>query len=180
MKMKINGPTSISDLSIRPLVASDARDVLDLLGEVFSRCRTTLTSAEEFAFSEEQERDYLLKFSKAPNLALGAFRASSLLGTIFLEQLPHLRTRHRGSIGLSVHPDCWSQGIGSRLLQALISQAQGSAELRSIEASVLANNPYSERLFRSAGFRLDAVHREAAFIDGVYLDEKFFVLRLRK
>ena len=149
--MNINGPASISDLSIRSLVPGDARDVLDLLGEVFSRCRTTLTSAEEFAFSEEQERDYLLKFSKAPNIALGAFRASSLLGTIFLEQLPHLRTRHRAS-----------------------------AELRSLEASVLANNPYSERLFRSAGFRLDAVHHEAVLIDGNYIDEKFFVLRLQK
>jgi RimJ/RimL family protein N-acetyltransferase len=178
--MNINGPASISDLSIRSLVPGDARDVLDLLGEVFSRCRTTLTSAEEFAFSEEQERDYLLKFSKAPNIALGAFRASSLLGTIFLEQLPHLRTRHRGSIGLSIHPDFWSRGIGSHLLQALIAQAQASAELRSLEASVLANNPYSERLFRSAGFRLEAVHHEAVLIDGNYIDEKFFVLPLRK
>jgi len=176
--MNINSSALISDLSIRSLVAGDARDVLDLLGEVFSRCRTTLTSAEEFAFSEEQERNYLLKFSKTPNIALGAFRASSLLGTIFLEQLPQLRTRHRGNIGLSVHPDYWSLGIGSRLLQALIQQARTDAELRSLEASALANNPYSERLFHSAGFRLDAVHHEAAFIDGVCIDEKFFILHL--
>jgi hypothetical protein len=40
----------------------------------------------------------------------------------------------------------------------------------------------AERLLQPATVRhrLQAAHHEAAFIDGIYLDEKFFVLRLQK
>lgn len=172
-------PSSIPDTEIRPLSEGDAKHVLALIREVLHRCNTTLTCAEEFSLTEEQEREHLLKFSNLPNRALGAFRSSSLIGVVFLTQLPNARIQHRGSIGISVHPDHWSCGIGTQLLKTVLTEARQKTTLRRIEASVLANNPASERLFLSAGFSLEYVRSEAAFIDGTYIDEKFFVSRLK-
>jgi len=166
---------SISGLSIRALTPEDAQPVLILLENVFRRSQTTLTSHEDFSFTEEQERAYLQRFSFPPNLALGAFKNKHLLGIIFLEQFPLLRTQHRGTISISIHPDHWSRGVGTQLLAALLAQANPT--LRNLEASVLSNNPFSEKLFRAAGFQLDAVHQEAAWINGLFYDEKFFILR---
>jgi GNAT superfamily N-acetyltransferase len=42
--------------------------------------------------------------------------------------LPHLRTQHRGGIGLCVHPDFWSRGVGTRLLETLIKACQQPCE----------------------------------------------------
>ena len=78
-----------------------------------------------------------------------------------------------------MHPDHWSCGIGTQLLKTVLTEARQKTTLRRIEASVLANNPASERLFLSAGFSLEYVRSEAAFIDGTYIDEKFFVSRLK-
>ena len=176
--LKNHIPSSIPGIEIRPLSEGDARHVRDLIRDVLQRCNTTLTSAEEFSLTEEQEREHLLKFSNSPNRALGAFRSSSLIGVVFLTQLPNVRIQHRGSIGISVHPDSWSCGIGTQLLRAVLTEAKQRTALRRIEASILANNPASERLFRSAGFSLEGVRHEAAFIDGTYIDEKLFVSRL--
>lgn len=171
----MNSRSSISEPSIRALIPENARSVLLLLENVFRLSQTTFTSHEDFSFTEEQERAYLQRFSPPPNLALGAFEDEHLLGIICLEQFPLLRMRHRGTISISVHPDHQSRGIGTQLLATLLAQANPA--LRNLEASILSNNPASEKLFRAAGFQLEAVHHEAACINGIFYDEKFFILR---
>jgi len=44
--------------SFRTLSGNDARQVLELVRQVFRRSNTTLTSPDEFIFTEEHEREY--------------------------------------------------------------------------------------------------------------------------
>lgn len=165
-------------LQIRPLTEADAAAVLELVGEVLEHCQTTLSSAGEFNCTVAQEQAYLRRFAAPPRLALGAFDGEALLGVIFLNQMEQRRTCHRGEVGLSVRPAEWGRGIATALLGALLGRTRAMGALRRIEASVLSNNPASERLFLRAGFQIEGVRREAARVGEEFVDEKLLGLLL--
>ncbi|WP_213807738.1 GNAT family N-acetyltransferase, partial [Granulicella sp. dw_53] len=167
-------------LTFRDLIEDDAAAVLDLVRSVLEVAKRTVTSREEFTISEVEERTYLRTFrTSGCNLALGAFHDERLLGVLFMEQLPKLRNRHRATLGMSVHPTMWSRKIGSRLLQNLLGRSEVLDCFHQLEASVLSNNVASQRIFRSAGFQQIGTVPEAVLLDGAYLDEILFVLKLR-
>ena len=165
-------------LTVRDLVEDDANSVLTLVGQVLAQAKTTVTAPEEFSFTEEQEREYLRKFqNNHDELALGCLGDGYLLGVLFLEQISKLRTRHRASVGFSVLPSHWGQGIGTALMRALLERLPSLKVVQQVEASVLSNNPASERLLRSAGFHPIGVVPNAVQLGGAFLNETLFVLR---
>lgn len=171
---------SALDLSFRELTEDDAAAVLSLVRSVLEVAVTTITSREEFVIEEEQERALLRSFQQSEcNLALGAFQHDRLVGVLFMEQLPRRRNRHRASLGMSVDPLMWSRGIGSRLLQTLLGMPDALNCFEQLEASVLSNNPVSQRILRAAGFQHIGTIPNAIQLDGISVDESFFVLNLR-
>jgi len=181
-RLRINGmkATSALQLTFRELTEHDASAVLVLVGSVLEAAETTITSREEFVIEEEQERTLLRSFQKsACNLALGAFHDGRLVGVLFMEQLPKRRNRHRATLGMSVDPSMWGQGIGSNLLQVLLGMPEALRCFEQLEASVLSNNPASLRIMKSARFQPIGTVPNAVLLNGTSIDETFFVLKLQ-
>ena len=76
---------------------------------------------------------------------------------------------HCGSLGMGILPAYRGQGIGRRLLQACIAKAQAKGITR-IELEVRADNERAISLYKSLGFKQEAVKRNAMRFDGVYFD----------
>ncbi|MFH7041790.1 N-acetyltransferase family protein [Paucibacter sp. JuS9] len=74
---------------------------------------------------------------------------------------------HRGDLGMGVHPDWRGQGLGKRLLSACVGTA-GAKGINSIELEVRCDNRSALNLYRSLGFTMESVVRDAMFIDGVF------------
>jgi RimJ/RimL family protein N-acetyltransferase len=164
-------------LTVRDLIEDDAANVLSLVSQVISIAKTTVTAPEEFSFTEEQERGYLRKFRNSQDqLALGCFDGGNLAGVLFLEQMSKMRMRHRAVIGFSVLPARWGEGIGTALMRGLLDRLPAVKHIRQIEASVLSNNPASERLLIKAGFHRIGAVPNAILLDENCLDELLFVL----
>ena len=172
--------TSPLQLSFRELTDHDAAAVLGLVCSVLEAAETTITSREEFTVEEEQERAFLRSFQDSEcNLALGAFHNEDLVGVLFMEQLSKKRNRHRAVLGMSIDPRMWRQGIGGRLLRALLSMPDALRCFQQLEASVLSNNPASLRIMRSSGFEVVGTVPNAVLLNGTSLDETLFVLKLK-
>jgi len=71
-----------------------------------------------------------------------------------------------------------SQGVGSALLDEAISHARRLSTLRQIVLTVTASNLAACSLYKSRGFQLFGLERDALFIDGMYLDQKHLILTL--
>ncbi|MEB3216005.1 MAG: GNAT family N-acetyltransferase [Nostocales cyanobacterium 94392] len=71
-----------------------------------------------------------------------------------------------------------SRSVGSALLDEAISHAQRLSSLRQIVLTVTASNVAACSLYKSRGFELFGLERDALFIDGMYLDQKHLVLTL--
>lgn len=76
---------------------------------------------------------------------------------------------HAAQLGMSVHADWRSRGVGSLLLDALLAWAPEHG-LKRLELEVLANNPGARALFRRAGFVEEGRRRGAVLVDGHPVD----------
>lgn len=88
--------------------------------------------------------------------------------------------RHGGLLALGVHPDCQGQGLGRRLLEALLQWADAPGPdpdgvvrpLSRVELYVRADNPRAIALYESAGFVVEG--RRVGFVrldDGTLIDD---------
>jgi len=80
------------------------------------------------------------------------------------------RRAHVGSIGLFVHDDYQNQGIGSRLMAAIIDLAENWLNLKRLELQVNTDNPSAIHLYEKFGFEKEGTLRKNGFRDGAYID----------
>ncbi|MCV2349489.1 GNAT family N-acetyltransferase [Paucibacter sp. Y2R2-4] len=74
---------------------------------------------------------------------------------------------HRGDLGMGVSPAYRGRGLGKQLLLSCIGAA-GAKGIACIELEVRADNRCALNLYRSLGFNMDSIVRDAMLIDGVF------------
>ena len=80
------------------------------------------------------------------------------------------RRAHAGQIGMSVHDDYQNQGIGSRLMAAVIDLADNWLNLTRLELEVYTDNAQAIHLYEKYGFAIEGTLRCYAFREGRYVD----------
>jgi RimJ/RimL family protein N-acetyltransferase len=82
---------------------------------------------------------------------------------------------HIGNLGLSVHPNHWGKGIGTKLLQTGVEHAKKHHLLR-LEAETLATNKPMLRIAEKAGFQVKGESKTK--VKGKYRDKVFLEMML--
>ena len=85
----------------------------------------------------------------------------------------HLNDRRRihvGSIGMFVHDDYQNQGIGSRLMEAMLDLADNWLNLKRIELTVFTDNERAIHMYQKYSFVIEGTHKQYAMREGVYVD----------
>lgn len=100
------------------------------------------------------------------------------VGSTTLNQRQNPRLAHSATLGLMVHPDYWGQGIGKRLMSAILDLADNWLNLKRVELGVYTDNEAAIHLYRKFGFAEEGIKRAAAFGDGAWMDE-LMMARLR-
>lgn len=101
--------------------------------------------------------------------AIIAERGSDLLGSATLVQQAGRRA-HSASIGMGVRDDYHGQGIGSKLLEALLDAADNWLNIRRVELTVYTDNAAAIGLYRKFGFEDEGVLRDYAYRNGAFAD----------
>jgi len=104
-------------------------------------------------------------------LMLVAEADSRIVGSAGLHPAsPALRRRHVLSLGISVAKDWQRQGVGSRLMAALLDAADRWLGCLRIELTVYTDNVAAIALYHKFGFEHEGTHRAYALRDGGYVD----------
>ncbi|RDI58074.1 GNAT family N-acetyltransferase [Microvirga subterranea] len=80
------------------------------------------------------------------------------------------RRAHAASLGMGIHDDWRGRGVGSRLLNELLTIADDWLDLRRIELTVYVDNAPAIALYERNGFRVEGTHKVFAFRNGSYVD----------
>ncbi|MEW5987789.1 MAG: GNAT family N-acetyltransferase [Chloroflexota bacterium] len=166
--------TEIQNILIRPLHPRDVDDLYEMWRHPLVD-RTTL---------QMPSLEYNKAAERVNNVQPGLYRLVAVVeervvGVITLHQSQNPRLAHSAGLGMMVHPDYWGQGIGTRLMEAILDLADNWLNLKRVELDVNTDNPAGIRLYKKMGFVIEGTKRKHAYGDGRWADS-YFMARIRE
>lgn len=167
-------------MKIRILNASDA--------QVYQEVRLSALKINPEAFGSTYERE--AEFSPElvaerlepvkDRFVLGAFNENgSLVGIVTFMREHSLKTNHKGNVfGMYVVPEARGKGIGKSLLVELIKRAKNCNGVEQIHLTVVSDNISAKKLYKSLGFEVYGVEKNALKFNGQYFDEDLMALTI--
>lgn len=164
-------------INIEKASASDAAEVLKYLRQVGSETDNLTFGAEGLPFSIEAEAQYLTQIENSRDEVMFLAKADSqIVGIASLSRLPR-RMNHRGELAISVMRSHWNRGIGSRLMEQLITFAKKNA-FEFIDLQVRSDNCQAIHLYEKYGFQKLCTHPAFFKVDGVPVAFDYMYLQL--
>ncbi|MFD2563643.1 GNAT family N-acetyltransferase [Aquimarina rubra] len=157
---------------IRQAVSDDAEPLLKLKLAYLKDTATLPLFANEYPNDIDQEREMIQRYQSEKNsIILAAISENTIIGNLDLTGSWRKKMQHTGVIGMGVHTKWQNQGIGSLLLQSVLSWAQENQLLKVIWLEVYANNSPGVALYKKMKFIQSGVLPNFFMEKGVYIDK---------
>jgi ribosomal protein S18 acetylase RimI-like enzyme len=145
------------------------------------RLRALREHPDAFTSSYESDREQPVE-AAAQRLAAhafwGAYRHAELYGFVGLERELRPKNRHKATVmGMYVAPEAAGQGVGRKLLDALVTHARANG-IESLVLTVTEGNEPARRLYEGAGFRSFGIEPDAVRVAGRPLAKNHMHLNL--
>jgi len=129
--------------------------------------RSALTSHRPI--NKIEERKFLERISKSDDeLHLLIWDVNDRIGMVSLFDIDH--RIGSAEMGLWIIPDFWKKGYGTEASKLMMNYGFRELNLHKIVARTLKTNPASQKIWEKLDFEKEGVSKDAAFIDGEYVD----------
>ena len=159
------------EIEIREIEVEDYKELLDFMKKVKGETNFLLGYPNEIKMSYEDEKEHIkkVKSSETSNYFV-VMKNSKIIGCIGFNGNTASKTKHYGTIGISVLKEYWGRGIATALLEKLISWAKEKG-IKKINLDVFENNERAIKLYEKFGFKL-----EGCIEDGIFDGENYINL----
>jgi RimJ/RimL family protein N-acetyltransferase len=157
-----------TDIKLAPLTMADAPQLYEWINERDQ----VLFNAPYKPVSEPQHAEWLTSITTRRDAVIFGIRTKDHDALVGSCQLHSINTVHRSAelqirIGETA---ARGKGYGKNAVKLLLRFAFSDLNLHRVFVHVFADNAPAIRLYESTGFKKEGVLREAAFIDGKYVD----------
>ena len=162
---------------IGKIAVSDAAENLEFLRKVGAETDNLTFGAEGLPITVEAEKAFIeqLKDSRS-GVMLVAKEDGRIVGNASLTRLPR-RMSHRGELSVSVLRSHWNRGIGSLLMQELLTFAKENG-FAMIDLQVRSDNQSAIHLYEKYGFQKLCKYPGFFQINGELIDFDYMYLRI--
>ena len=144
-------------IRIEKAAPSDAAMLLEYLKQVGGETDNLTFGPEGMPFSVEAEAEFIANMENSnDDIMLLAKCDEKIVGCASLSRLLR-RMRHRGDFAISVAKDYWNKGIGSQLLDNMITCAREN-DFEVIDLQVRSDNKRAIHLYEKYGFKKIGEH----------------------
>lgn len=172
MKPLVRQLKDMSELVIRSLEKSDAPQVVPYMTSMYAESAFLVRYSDEWKISIKDEASFLESAEKAEKrLLLGGFLGSNLVALCDFSPVGSAyKVAHRCQIGISVTKMHQGKGIGSSLMESLLSCAK-QVGFSQMELEVVATNNAAIKLYEKFGFlRVGTIPRGFRYKEGYHED----------
>jgi len=159
------------DIKIVLACKEDAIAMLDYLRQVGSESDFLLFGPEGVPMTIEQEAKFLSEVNTTPLARMLVVKdGEKIIANGYIHSGSRERSRHKAELAISVLKEYWGQGIGSRLMTAMIDFAKSTKVVETVYLEVASENVRAIRLYEKIGFVRYGICKKAAKVDGRYFD----------
>ncbi len=155
---------------IREATPEDAKKLLELKLLYLKETDTIPLFDYEYTNSIEEEASLIQRLKKQPNsLLLIAENNGNIIGNIDLIGSLRKKMDHTAMIGMGIHTAWQNQGIGTLLLQNVLTWSIHNKPLKLLWLEVYATNLSGISLYKKMGFQ------ESGYIENFFLEEEKYI-----
>ena len=161
------------EVLLRSPEAADAQAMLDYMRVTSGETHFMARYPEECQATVEQETGFIEALTGHPqNFMIVAILDGDLVGGCsVMAYNGHIKTRHRGSLGISIKQKVCDSGLGTAMIDAALRQAKENG-FAQVELGVFEDNPRARHLYEKLGFQEQGrTLRAFRLKDGTYRDE---------
>jgi len=155
-------------LIIRQARPDDAGIVLDYFRMIQAERLGTILRHDRIPDLDE-ERAYIEARTGERGVALICLDEKAVAGMLVADRKQHPQLKHSCSFGIGILEKYRNQGVGTRLIAALMGWA-GKRRLKRVELTVVASNTSAIRLYERLGFVTEGTKRGAVKVGRKYVD----------
>ena len=157
---------------IRPPEITDAAELLAFIQTCQGETDFLAGYPEEKSLTIQQEEEWIARMRQSPcALSLVCTVGGEIAGSGQLVWSPRIKLRHRGTVGITVLKRFWGLGIGSALMEQMLSLAP-QCGLTQLELEYIQGNERARRLYDKMGFLPYGRRPQGIRLkDGTLLDE---------
>lgn len=160
---------------------SDAAELICFMQQICSETDFLLRTPEECDMPLEEEQRFIRSINDAENRMMILCEVDGVIaGNCDLSLMTRRqKTRHRGTVGISIRQAYWGRGIGTALMAELIAAARQYEGITQLELEFLEGNSRARSLYEKMGFRLVGIRPNAYRLpDGKLHNEYIMMLEL--
>ena len=164
------------DFIIREATGADAEKMLHYNNIVGGETDFLSFGADTFNISVEKEARFLERFKNSKkDLMLVALDADKIVANASIEGNRTKRYAHRAELSITVLRDYWGNGIGSSLMEKLISFSK-EIGYKSVYLDVRGDNERAISIYKKFGFEKIGVYNDYFNINGEFYPAILMVL----
>ncbi|MFH7830692.1 GNAT family N-acetyltransferase [Bacillus luti] len=160
---------------IRSAKEVDAESIMEIRKEIILSESTTkffIVSPNQLQNDIDAEREKIRKSNEKGNLYIVYEVDSKVVGFLLFNRYELERLRHAGTMGMGIREAYCNQGIGTKLIEFLISWAKEQNGLEKICLGVVSINDRAIKVYKRMGFVEEGRQRkQIKYEDGSYGDD---------
>ena len=154
------------ELEIEVVSVEDAEALIEYTKKVGKETNFLSFGEEGLELSIQQEELYIQSVLESENqMMLLAKLGQEIIAVDSKEKFQHV-----GELGISILKEYWGQGLGSALMEELLSWAKDYSPLEKIKLAVVKENVTAIALYKKFGFKVVAIEEKEMKVNSQYYD----------
>jgi RimJ/RimL family protein N-acetyltransferase len=157
-------------MNIRNAMIEDAQKLQSYLSEIIDEGLPTLFNREKVPTTEAWEK-FIEKFiSSHDSILLVAEYENEIIGVLNFSSNRQPQCSHGGDFTVTITEHWRSRGVGTSLIESLLSWVNKHDSIFRVELEVFSNNQKAIKLYEKLGFFHEGVKRKAVLVANEFID----------
>ena len=159
------------ELEIEVVSVEDAEALIEYTKKVGKETDFLSFGEEGLELTIQQEELYIQSVLESDNqMMLLAKLGQEIIAVASIGGNSKEKFQHVGELGISILKEYWGQGLGSALMEELLSWVKDYSRLEKIKLAVVQENVAAIALYKKFGFEVVAIEAKEMKVNGQYYD----------